>query len=481
MSTRKKRNVSRNIVLLIAVGCLTGCPLFTAVDVTPATLTVKVGETESLTATSSDPADDFEWSSNHANIASVDATGQVTGVSIGTAEIRATGTHSGSSGTCAVTVEPGFDTTKLNAIPITTAPTVDGVAESMWDDAPTLTVPLGETYDVHDPASIMDCAGCHAYNSAITVDLRAAYTDNRVYFLAEWPDPTASFTRGAAWSFVDGTWQKLTPEQSEDRISFYWPMGETVGNPYNTGGCMSKCHAYYPTDLDPHVSVNGIVDDAWLESGRADMWHSKAARGATYLDSFGSDLTIDADTHEAIGGMLTMLGYCDDQYCDVWAPDTVNGEDGGRYGDAGRSAYSNNRIADKSRPQFMETDPEDFADAMTLTQEEIDGGQCVGSADGGVSDEDAATNWPAYAALAAVVPERILRLPLESRADIEFGAVWNDGIWTAELARDLDTGTDDDVRFVPGSEYLFGVAEFDNSRHGYEHRTSDMYYMTFVE
>ncbi len=165
----------------------------------------------------------------------------------------------------------------------------------------------------------------------------------------------------------------------------------------------------------------------------------------------------------------------------LWADDTVNGEDGGRYGDAGTSTYSHNRIADKSRPKYMETNPVDYADAMFLLQSEIDGGECVGDGTTGVSDADAVTYWSAYTALDAIVPERILRMPAGSRGDIGFGAVWNNGTWTAEFARDLNTGNDDDVQFNINQEFNFNIAAFENSRHGYEHRTSASYFMKFIK
>lgn len=366
---------------------------------------------------------------------------------------------------------------QLTAARTAAAPAVDGVVDAVWNDAAALTVRLGETYDVRDPASIKDCAGCHRFDSDVAVTLKALYTSDRIYLLATWPDPTASSSRGGSWTFADGAWKKPNPEQSEDRVSFYWPIGETTGNPWNTGGCMAKCHMYYPTDDDPHVSVNGIVDDAWLEAGRGDMWHSKAARGSALISASGSGLTIDPATHEVTAGTYNTTGYVDDQYAGPWSAD--NGEDGGRFGDAGSSAYSNNQIGDKSRPKYIETAPADYADAMALTQAEIDAGQVAGDADAGVSDAAAATYWPAYAAVGAVVPERILRMPSGSRADIVFGATWEGGLWTAELARALNTGHDDDIQFDVSQEYPFEVAAFENSRHGYEHRVSQPYMLSF--
>jgi hypothetical protein len=360
----------------------------------------------------------------------------------------------------------------LTSKKVSTGPIIDGVVDQVWTYATETIVQLGQTYDVHNPASIMDCAGCHSYNSTYTVKLKSVYTANRIYFLVNWTDSTASFTRGA-WSFATGSWS-VPSGQSEDRISFHFPRGRIKGVPYNTagGGCMTKCHTYWPTSLDPHVSNNGIVDDAWLDSGRADLWHSKAGRGGAFLSATGTNLVIDPISHQVTSGTFSMIGTCDDQYHDVWADSTINGEDGGRYGDAGTSAYANNKIG--SRPKYMEKNPVDFADAMFLKQSEITAGECVGSETTGVSDSLAAIYWPLYVALKAVVPERILRTPAGSRGDIDFGAVWssNSHTWTAELSRALQTGYNDDVQFSDNQFYLFGVAAFENSRHGYEHRTS---------
>jgi len=379
---------------------------------------------------------------------------------------------------------PDYDLTKLNAVKVSSSPAVDGVVDNLWTDVPALVVALGETNNPpNDPSQIGNCTSCHAYNSDISVTVKTVYSGDNIYFLTEWNDPTASFTRGNSWVWDGTVWNRNAhTEQSEDRMSFFWPMGDISGSPYNTGGCMTKCHMYYPTDTDPHVSSHGIVDDAWLTSGRADMWHSKAARGTAYTSATGLNLTIDPATFEVTGGTFSMIGYADDKYVDVWADDATNGEDGGRYGDAGTSAYSHNRIGDKSRPKYMEKNPLDYADAMTLTQAEIDAGECVGDATNGVSDADASTYWSKYTALTAVIPERILRQTDGSRADLLFGTVWNNGKWTAEFARKLNTGYDDDIQFTDFSkEYLFNIAEFDNSRHGYEHRTSESYFLKFWE
>ncbi len=342
-----------------------------------------------------------------------------------------------------------YDLTKLNAIKVATDPTLDGSSsDAVWANAPLLTVSLG------DGMETFDCLTCHAHNSSVKVTLKAVYTNSRMTVLATWPDQTASFTRSGSWSFESGSWSTPNSDESEDRIAFFWPIGTIGGDDFNTGGCMTKCHT-----TDKHPQTPGIEDEAYLTSGRADLWHMKAARSLGATSASGSGLTVNQSSHEVTGGNLSMAGWMDDTYVDVWS---ATNEDGGRYGDAGSSTYSSNRITDNSRPKYMERNPTDFMDAMVLLQSEIDAGQVIGNATNGVSDDSAAVYWPNYSALQAVVPERILRPPAGSRGDIVQAATWNNGTWTTEISRGLNTGNDDDVQFQAGQEYTFGVSIMDN-------------------
>ncbi|MFQ5454347.1 MAG: ethylbenzene dehydrogenase-related protein, partial [Candidatus Zixiibacteriota bacterium] len=228
-------------------------------------------------------------------------------------------------------------------------------------------------------------------------------------------------------------------------------------------GCMNKCHR----DVDNTNAGNDsttLADDAFLPAGQtADMWHMKAARslGVLSANQFG-DLTVDANTHEVTTGKVTMVGYLDDKFVGEF----TDSGDGGRHGDAGGSTYARNRNAAKDGPLYIETDPTDYIDAMILTQAEIDNGEAVLVTD--VSD--LASVWAKYAALSAVVPERILRPPAGSRGDVMQAGTWDNGVWYVEMKRALNTGNDDDAQFTVGS-FKFGLALIDNGG-GAEHWTT---------
>lgn len=75
------------------------------ISVTPTSIRVEVGKTETLTATS-DPETEVVWSSSDESIATVDSDGVVSGVAVGTATITASAgeDESAPSATCTVTV-----------------------------------------------------------------------------------------------------------------------------------------------------------------------------------------------------------------------------------------------------------------------------------------------------------------------------------------------------------------------------------------
>lgn len=99
-------------------------PVVNFVVVQPPSSTIEVGGTVTLTATSTDPADQFSWTSEDTGIATVNASGLVTGVAIGTLEIIATGSSSNLEDGATVTV-------------------VDTMAPTLTIDAPSVTATQG--------------------------------------------------------------------------------------------------------------------------------------------------------------------------------------------------------------------------------------------------------------------------------------------------------------------------------------------------
>ncbi len=59
------------------------------------------------------------------------------------------------------------------------------------------------------------------------------------------------------------------------------------------------------------------------------------------------------------------------------------------------------------------------------------------------------------------VPMYSNRIPTGSRADISAKGQWNNGVWTIEFERALQTGHKDDLQFNPEKNYYFGVSRYE--------------------
>lgn len=306
------------------------------------------------------------------------------------------------------------------------------------------------------------------YTATAQIKLKAVYSNTYVYIRAEHTDSTLSMTRAGSWMFDAGAWRHpaATTEndkQSEDRVAFVWNIAMPQFK--ERFGCAIKCHGNVPGSSEFNDLVNSI----------GDIWHTKAARGMA-LDGavINSPLTIltTGEEFEATAGSVTFNGVLDDKWL-VWYQDFADGydtEDSGRRGDGGGSAYSHNRNGDKSAPKWIEAEPADWADAMVLTQQEVDDGETIVAdpTDPAYDADAVGAAWANYTAVDAVVPERVLRQPEGSRGNVLHAATWSDGNWVHEFRRELVTDATDDLQFDLGTsmEYEYGIAVFDNCGRG---------------
>ena len=53
------------------------------------------------------------------------------------------------------------------------------------------------------------------------------------------------------------------------------------------------------------------------------------------------------------------------------------------------------------------------------------------------------------------------RQPTGSRGDIKAKGLWQNGSWTIEFSRKLNTGNSDDIKLIPGEEYLLGLSRYE--------------------
>ncbi len=84
---------------------------------------------------------------------------------------------------------------RLQAVKVKAPPKLDGQVDELWKQAKPLTI------------KVIDGANLEGGETEVT--LRAVYTPDTVYFLAQYKDPTQSFRRAPWQKQPDGSWQKL--------------------------------------------------------------------------------------------------------------------------------------------------------------------------------------------------------------------------------------------------------------------------------
>jgi hypothetical protein len=245
----------------------------------------------------------------------------------------------------------------------------------------------------------------HFAGKKATVDTKAVYTDDGIYFRFNWKDATKSVTKGA-WQYDGQKWSHQ--KGNEDRIALLFEI-ERI-NKFATKGCAVVCHV--PAGKAAKEGKFGTTTAA--EKG--DMWHWKAARSDP-------------------------AGFADDKWLTK-----IGEEKGGRKSDAGKGGDTKNMTADKSKPMYMPAPGKQLAkNDILLVAHAVEIKDYTGFKVGDT------------------ITFRMPNMPEGSRADIKALSRYADGSWTVMLFRKLDTGHDDDVAFNPRKKYNVAMALFDDS------------------
>lgn len=243
-----------------------------------------------------------------------------------------------------------------------------------------------------------------------TVYAKALYTDDSLFFLFRWLDPTRSVVK-QSWTFDGRQWLHLPGD--EDRIAVLFEI--TRINHFATRGCAVTCHS------PPEVPKENWKLATQTPAERGDLWHWKAARSDPY--------------HHADDSWLTVAGRPTGSYRET-----------GRITDAGEGGDATNETADKSRPRYMQ-DParKGSAPGFLLFDESVE-----------------ITDYSIFKAGDAI-PYRLPKRPSGSRFDVKAASRYGDGAWSVMLSRKLSTGHEDDVAFDPRKSYSFAMAVFDDA------------------
>ena len=320
----------------------------------------------------------------------------------------------------------------LVAVYTTTAPNMAaGAADPVWAKAKPLSAEItgGANFGAKPGAK-----------GESTVTLKAAYTNDMLYMLVQYKDPTNSVRRGPFQKQADGSWKKLGDPANkggddnmyyEDKWAMLWPTNDATAKSFDNEGCAMACHEGQGKPYgNKYTNLPGQL---------LDMWHSKGQRTAP-------------------------LGYLDDQYTDDTRYDPKTAPNAGRKGDPGPKGgeYTNVPLVN-GKPQFMSSE----AKAANA------GGTYYIKRGSEVAFDD--SKFKAGDEVASII---INPLTGTDRGDVQVANTYANGMHTSVVSRKLVTGSKFDVQFANmGARYGFGFAAFDNAQ--VRHATSDdpMYLM----
>jgi hypothetical protein len=284
---------------------------------------------------------------------------------------------------------------------------------------------MGNAWKDAAPLSFKAIGGKNLKAGSTDVTMRSVHTEDMVYFLIDYKDPTMSVRRAPWQKQADKSWTKLKDPNDkggdnnlyyEDKISIFWDISSPA---FEQKGCMSACHTGEGKPYGNMYTPNA--------GELLDNWHWKSVRTGS-------------------------VGQIDDQYVDGTRYDKDKAPEAGRKNEPKLSGgYTDNvnddqngpkwgLVGNKPAPPYWILDPEKeaFDDSKYKAGDEVPG---------------------------------VVVAPFTGdRGDISAKHAWKDGVWTILMARKLVTNSEFDVQFNDmKKEYMFGVAVFDNAqvRHAY--------------
>lgn len=296
----------------------------------------------------------------------------------------------------------------LTAAPAEQIPAIDGRVDRVWNKAPQLKA---------------------ATDNGPTVYLKALYSKSDIYMLARWRDDTKDDI-DEVWEFDGQNWRR---GKDCDAISFFWDMHDSIPG-FNTKGCQVLCHRSGDGSGRMTMEITGQVPKKGLwryARYQGDVWDMSL--GVSNVMNHVNDFTYSVE--EAY--LLSPKSF---QTSKVY---TQNDQ------------FTHRGFA---RPNLVSI-------AQGIPRYRLKPGLTLANTPYPTMDQvEEITDYSVYKAgdkLPFMLFEPSSRWA-GSRNDVSGKGTWQDGWWTVEFKRKLDTGHADDVRFAVGkgktNYYVFGTA-----------------------
>jgi len=263
------------------------------------------------------------------------------------------------------------------------------------------------------PLSVMLVGGSGFSSGQTEMTLRALHDGEDLFIKAQWDDPSEDYEywpwqkRADGWEYLQ-TSKKDETVHYEDKFSMVFPIKPSWH--FEQAGCAIYCHV----DGEYGWGYKGGQPDI-------DVWHWKGARTGS-------------------------AGQIDDKY---WSVVDFSSEEIGRVGDPDPKdgGYVKNITDDGSQPLYLPDKWENVFQGAIPKTHAVD------------YDPQRDKDIPVGTKLPGVVSDAFQG----DRGDVSCQSVYGEDQWTFFIRRKLDTGSEHDVQFVPGSTHSFGCAAFDHA------------------
>lgn len=267
-------------------------------------------------------------------------------------------------------------------------------------------------WDQAVPLSIRLVGGSGFTSGQTNLTLQALHDGQELYVKAQWDDASENYDywpwqkRADEWEYLQ-TSKKDETVHYEDKFSIVFPI--TPSWQFEQVGCAVYCHV----DGKFGCGYKGGQPDI-------DVWHWKAARTGS-------------------------AGQVDDKY---WSKVDFSAKEFGRFADPkDGGGFIKNITEDGTQPLYL---PDDWSNVFH-----------------GAIPKDHAVPFDAQVAselpVGTLLPG-VVSAPFQGdRGDVMCESTYGKRRWTLYMRRKLDTGSEHDVRFVPGCTHPFGCAAFDHA------------------
>jgi len=342
----------------------------------------------------------------------------------------------GAAVTAAVVADrQSFD--ELQVVNVAVPPVIDGSADDpAWRQAAA--------------SQIRTERGTNFDSGETVVEVRAVHDGERIYFLFRWQDPQRS-QKYLPLIKVDGGWKVMQSayeiddenDYYEDKFSVVLARSPALGSGTAHLGQNLIDGPHRPVTRGLHFTQDGSL---------ADMWHWKSVRTGGMTPSLVDDNFFGPPMPSEKEGVRYTGGYSKDP------------KEGGDYVlnweklDPGKPL--NETLV---RPRFLPSSPALLSrmGAPDLDPDQGDEGIWYLHEDEAVPYDPALDDYP----LGTVLPGIVISGAFTGdRGDVLGGARWQDGYWTLETSRLLDTGSPYDLALTENQPAYLWVAAFNHSQ-----------------